>query len=237
MNRRDDAPPERSRRPGSGRSGSALGVREAVAAVALPEPSPRKLPRWRGFNLLEMFHAGGDRPFREEDFAWISELGFDFVRLPLDYRCWSDREDWTRLKEDVLKRLDRAVELGKKHAIHVQLNFHRAPGYTVASPPEAKSLWTDSEARDVCALHWSTMARQVQGRPQPPAQLQPVQRAGGHQARGLSRGRGADGPCDPRARPGPADRLRWPRLGAEGRRPSSSGWAWPRPRGATTRST
>ena len=131
--------------------------------AALPEPSPRKLPRWRGFNLLEMFQVASSQPFREEDFAWISELGFNFVRLPLDYRCWTDRDDWTKLKEDVLKHLDHAVQLGDKHGIHVQLNFHRAPGYTVAQPPEPKSLWTDAEAQDVCALHWRHFARRFQG--------------------------------------------------------------------------
>lgn len=112
-----------------------------------------------------MFHAGGDHPFREEDFAWIAELGFNFVRLPLDYRCWTDPKDWTRLREDDIKRLDQAVEFGRKHAIHVQLNFHRAPGYTVAQPPESRSLWTDSDAQDVCAQHWGHFARRFQGVP------------------------------------------------------------------------
>jgi endoglucanase len=144
-------------------TGSAAGARESRGS--LPEPSPRKLPRWRGFNLLEMFYSGNNRPFREEDFAWIAELGFDFVRLPLDYCCWTERGDWTRLREDVLKRLDEAIELGRKHGIHVQLNFHRAPGYTVAQPPESRSLWTDSEAQDVCALHWGQFARRFRGVP------------------------------------------------------------------------
>jgi endoglucanase len=143
--------------------GGAFPGREARAS--LPEASPSKLPRWRGFNLLEMFYLGGDTPFREKDFALIRELGFNFVRLPLDYRCWTVGEDWTKLKEEVLKRLDKAVELGKTHEIHVQLNFHRAPGYTVAQPAEKKSLWTDSEAQDVCALHWGHFARRFQGIP------------------------------------------------------------------------
>jgi aryl-phospho-beta-D-glucosidase BglC (GH1 family) len=28
-------------------------------------------------------------PFQEEDFRLIAKLGFDFVRLPLDYRLWT----------------------------------------------------------------------------------------------------------------------------------------------------
>ena len=85
-----------------------------TAAGAFPEPTPHALPRWRGFNLLEKFMVGNQRPFREEDFAWIAELGFDFVRLPLDYRCWTDPADWTRLRENVLQEIDEAVDvLGK----------------------------------------------------------------------------------------------------------------------------
>jgi endoglucanase len=139
--------------------------RPAAIQSTLPEPTPRKLPRWLGFNLLEMFFGGGDRPFQEQDFAWIAELGFNFVRLALDYRCWTDRGDWRRLRQDVLKRLDQAVELGRKHHIHVQLNFHRAPGYTVAQPAESRSVWTDAEAQTVCALHWDHLARRFLGVP------------------------------------------------------------------------
>ena len=129
----------------------------------LPEPSPARLPRWRGFNLLEMFQADHAERFRERDFAEIAELGFNFVRLPLDYRCWTDPKDWTQLREDRLEWIDEAVKFGREHAVHVQLNFHRAPGYTVASPPEPKSVWTDQEARDVCSTHWGRFAKRYQG--------------------------------------------------------------------------
>jgi endoglucanase len=147
------------------RSGAAQEKEGRSEPPALPEPTPEKLPRWRGFNLLEMFQAGGATPFRPRDFAEIAELGFDFVRLPLDYRCWTDPGDWTVLREDRLRWIDEAVAFGRKYGIHVQVNFHRAPGYTVASPPEPKSLWTDPEARDVCALHWERFARRYQGVP------------------------------------------------------------------------
>ncbi len=136
-----------------------------LAAPSLPEPTPQALPRWRGFNLLEKFMVQNEKPFREDDFDAIAELGFNFVRLPLDYRCWADKDDWTRFQEKPLREIDAAVELGKKHGIHVQLNFHRAPGYTVASPPESKDLWKDAEAQAVCARHWSHFAKRYQGRP------------------------------------------------------------------------
>lgn len=139
--------------------------RPAQAARDLPEATAKVLPRWRGFNLLEKFQVGNQKPFREQDFALIAELGFNFVRLPMDYRCWTEPDDWTKFREPVLKEIDQAVELGRKHGIHVMLNFHRAPGYTVARPAEAKDLWTDPEAQDVCARHWALFAGRYQGVP------------------------------------------------------------------------
>ncbi|HID05872.1 MAG TPA: glycoside hydrolase [Armatimonadetes bacterium] len=141
---------------------------EAAHLRSLPEPTPEKLPRWRGFNLLEKFHRDSptrNRRFNERDFEWIAELGFNFVRLPMDYRCWTDPHDWTKLREEVLKEIDEAVHFGERYGIHVCMNFHRAPGYTVAKPPEPKSLWTDEEALKVCALHWAHFARRYRGIP------------------------------------------------------------------------
>lgn len=139
--------------------------RASAAPNALPDPSPKQLPRWRGFNLLDKFMVDQQKPFEERDFADISELGFNFVRLPLDYRCWTDSASPKKLKDPVLKEIDHAVGLGKKHGIHVQINFHRAPGFTVASPAEAKSLWTDAEIQDVCAHHWASFAARYHGMP------------------------------------------------------------------------
>ena len=102
-------------------------------------------------------------PFAERDFEWLAELGFNFVRLPMDYRMWTEEGDWTRFREPTLKQIDQAVDLGTRHGIHVCLNFHRAPGYTVAKPPEQRSLWSDDEALRVCGLHWAHFAERYKG--------------------------------------------------------------------------
>lgn len=124
-----------------------------------------KLPRWRGFNLLEKFQVRGQSPFVEKDFQLIRRLGFNFVRLPMDYRCWIVDGDWEKFNEQSLKEIDQAVEWGRQYNIHVCVNFHRAPGYTVAKPEEKLSLWTDAEAQRVCALHWAAFARRYKGIP------------------------------------------------------------------------
>lgn len=140
--------------------------RGTSGAIRWLPASPEKLPRWRGFNLLEKFVLGGGRkPFAEEDFRLISQLGFNFVRLPMDYRFWIKDGDWEKFDEATLQEIDQAVEWGRQYGIHVCLNFHRAPGYTVARPPEKTSLWTDAETQRVCALHWATFARRYNGIP------------------------------------------------------------------------
>lgn len=122
------------------------------------------LPRWRGFNLQAKFVSDDEQRFREEDFAWMAEWGFDFARLPMDYRCWTG-EDWLDFEEDALQEIDEAVEYGRKHGVHVNLNFHRGPGFTVAEPPEETDLWTDSETQDVFAEHWRRFAERYEGVP------------------------------------------------------------------------
>jgi aryl-phospho-beta-D-glucosidase BglC (GH1 family) len=127
---------------------------------------PEHLPRWRGFNLLEKFSVEwGNKPFREEDFQWIAELGFNFVRLPMDYRCWIKNNDWNQLDERTFQEIDQAVAWGRKYKIHVNLNFHRAPGYCVNPPQEALNLWTSPEAQKVCAHHWMVFAKRYRGIP------------------------------------------------------------------------
>lgn len=148
-------------------AGAACGGPGALVAAETPGPSSRHLPRWRGFNLLEKFTArnGGNPPFREADFAMMAEWGFDFARLPMSYLCWIEGGDWLKLKEAELEHIDNAVELGRKHGVHVNLNFHRGPGYCVNPPKEPLSLWTDRKALEVCCFHWAHFARRYKGIP------------------------------------------------------------------------
>ncbi len=137
-----------------------------MTTPALPAATAKQLPRWRGFNLLEKFYWNKDRkPFLEQDFRLIHQWGFNFVRLPMDYRCWIKDGNWEQFDEATLKEIDQAVALGGQYAVHVSLNFHRAPGYTVARPAEPQNLWTDAEAQRVCALHWATFAKRYRGVP------------------------------------------------------------------------
>ena len=114
---------------------AAVGLGPSTALGAAEEPNARRIPRWRGFNLQGRFSTP-DRPyegpaFEEADFAAMAEWGFDFARLPLSYWSWGSKDDWSQIREPPLKQIDRAVDLGRQYGVHINLNFHRIPGYCI----------------------------------------------------------------------------------------------------------
>ncbi len=164
--------PEKTRRGFLKSAGMGVaGLAAAKAGLAAPKNA---LPRWRGFNLLYFFQAREEKEgviqIREEDFRMIADLGFDFVRIPMDYWFWIE-SDWRatgkpkpqdvlKIKESALAGVDRIVELGKKHGLHVNLNFHRAPGYCINdSELEPFVLWRDKDAEDAFVFHWDLFAK------------------------------------------------------------------------------
>ncbi|MGC9328475.1 MAG: glycoside hydrolase family 5 protein, partial [Candidatus Hinthialibacter sp.] len=145
--------------------GAGMIVAGSSASAPKPKPTAAKLPRWRGFNLLEKFTLRQNRPYVERDFEWMAEWGFDFVRLPTDYRCWTDENDPYKLKEEVLRDIDQAVEWGKRYHIHVNLNLHRGPGYCVNPPEEPLDLWKDEEALKQFCFQWKSFSERYKGVP------------------------------------------------------------------------
>lgn len=138
----------------------------AAAQAAELDVSASRLPRWRGFNLLEKFVAESKKAFVESDFAWMAEWGFDFARLPMDYRCWARQSDWLTIDENELKEIDAAVRFGETYGVHVNIAFHRAPGYSVNRiVEEPVSLWDNEDAQAAFAHHWRTFAKRYQGVP------------------------------------------------------------------------
>ena len=130
-------------------------------------PNASRLPRWRGFNLLEKFTLRANRRYEESDFDLMAEWGFDFVRLPTDYRCWT-RSPGAYI-EPVLKQIDEAVAWGRARKIHVNLCLHRAPGYCVNPPIEPLDLWADGDGGDLArqqfAAQWGMFAQRYSGIP------------------------------------------------------------------------
>ena len=73
----------------AGTAAAALALPAAAARAATAAPGQNPLPRWRGFNLQFLYRTNQAPQAPNEDyFRWIAGWGFDFVRLPLNYRMW-----------------------------------------------------------------------------------------------------------------------------------------------------
>jgi endoglucanase len=148
----------------------ALGLPAAAAARRRPRRPPlpsatwRRLPRWRGFNLAEkgsVAWGNAGLPYRQWDFDFIAKHGFNFVRLPLDYRLWTPSAGGSVRQ---LQDIDHAVALAGARNIHVNLAFFNVPGRVSSGPPEPDGidLWADGaggdEARRRFAGQWQMLA-------------------------------------------------------------------------------
>ena len=152
--------------------GGTIGI-ASQSAFALSTRLARQqnpLPKWKGFNLLDFFspnHGGSRRGSIEEDFKWMADWGFDFVRLPMvypSYLIFDRTRDITpaevyQVDEEVVEKVEKLVRLAHRYNLHVSLNLHRAPGYCInAGFHEPYNLWKDQEAQEAFYWHWRMWA-------------------------------------------------------------------------------
>jgi endoglucanase len=144
-----------------------------IPACASPQGGRRqpKIPRWRGFNLTEMNGPRRGQPYRETDFEWMQGWGFNFARLPLSSWQWSSPKDWMTIDPAAFAPLDRALELGRQHGVHLCMCLHRIPGYCVngreLEPDQLFESTPDSNKRalEAAVHHWSYLAERYKDVP------------------------------------------------------------------------
>ena len=125
------------------------------------------LPRWRGFNVHNMFHSGRYQPFREDDFKWIADWGFDYARISVAYQLVVKDDDCYQANERALAEVDRGLELARKYKLHACLDMHTAPGYAYHTSEDVGGydLWKDEEAQRAFCHLWQVYARRYQSIP------------------------------------------------------------------------
>lgn len=153
----------------AGLMGAGFGIAGSLAANELTKKNA--LPQWRGFNLLDYFGAKKGRRSNisnEEDFKWMADWGFDFVRIPMAYPHYIkfdsseniSPDDVYNIDEREVDKVNQLVDNANKYGLHVSLNLHRAPGFCVnAGFNEPYNLWKDAEAQDAFYHHWGMWAK------------------------------------------------------------------------------
>src|SRR5258708_35854890 len=120
-----------------------------------------------GFNFQWMFiWEPGRNPelvdLKALDF--LAATGFNFVRIPMDYRFWTHDFDYFHPDERVFENIDQYLEACRVRGLHMSLNLHRAPGYCInRNDLEKHNLWIDVEAQNGFVFLWETFAHRYQG--------------------------------------------------------------------------
>ena len=179
-----------------------LALTQAVTGTPAEPPTNQRPgkshnPAWYGFNLLEYFSTDpdwmkyffydNDGKFAEDDYRWIRDWGFNFVRLPMDYRFWTDPDDLMKINERKVEPIDRAIRLGVQYGIHVNICLHRAPGFCIFDNQDPAigmigkadldrgnlskvhvsvantDLFTDPQTLDAFAHQWAFFAQRYKG--------------------------------------------------------------------------
>ena len=141
------------------------------SSASLPEPSASKLPHWRGFNMQNLFWEGERNvPFEESNFRMISEMGGNFIRIPVTYKLITQPGDFRTINPELLKPLEQAMAWGKKYDLHICLNLFQVPGHCITKEndprwPAEWDLWRDEEAQDVFSNYWKFLAERYKDIP------------------------------------------------------------------------
>ena len=118
--------------------------------------------QYYGFNFQWMCSWNLDqRPEATDEKAldFLAEFGFNFIRIPMDYRFWTNNFDYLHPDESIFGYIDQYLEACQSRGIHLSLNLHRAPGYcTNRNDLERHNLWLDEIAQRAFLFLWETFA-------------------------------------------------------------------------------
>jgi endoglucanase len=143
-----------------------------------PIKKTNPIPRWRGFNILEFYRppqyvaSQSKMNMLKQEFQWIADWGFDFVRFPMSYPCYLKYdaskgvpitgEETVSFNNDAVNAIIEVIELANSYGLHVSINLHRAPGFCInAGFQEPFNLWKDEEAQLAFYEHWNMWAQRL----------------------------------------------------------------------------
>ena len=97
-----------------------------------------------------------DNFIKEEDIEKIASWGMDHVRLPIDYNVIQNEDG--SMKEDGLKRIDRAVGWAEKYGLRIVLDLHKTMGYSFDKGENESGFFSDEKLQESFYKIWETFA-------------------------------------------------------------------------------
>ena len=92
----------------------------------------------------------------EADFEKIAALGFDHVRIPIDYNVIQNPDG--TMRPDGLGRIDAALALCDKYGLKAVLDLHKTPGYSFDAGEKEAGFFESESCQECFYWIWETLA-------------------------------------------------------------------------------
>lgn len=142
-------------------------------AYDMPDASYERLPDWYGLEYEPM----GDWPdgyknygfssekFQERDIRNVSELGFNFLRVPVNTRFFYEDADIAKAREEYWNNLDELIAWGIQYQVHISLVVCETYGYNCTYTEAEGELFTNDAYMELFLTFWEEIARRYQDVP------------------------------------------------------------------------
>ncbi len=144
-------------------------ISEEIKAMALelPEASADHLPNWHGLEYEPM----GDYPdgyrnygfatpgFTEQDVKNVSDLGFNFLRVPLNTKFFFANADVNQPAIQYWENLDELISWGIQYKVHISLVVCETYGHNCTYTEEESTLFQNQQQMDLFVTFWDTVAK------------------------------------------------------------------------------
>lgn len=98
-----------------------------------------------------------DTFIRAEDFSNVKKMGYDHIRLPVDYEVFQD--DTGAFLEDGFKYINFAIENCRKNGLRMILDLHKTPGFSFDPFHNELGLFESEDLQNRFYAIWEEFAR------------------------------------------------------------------------------
>lgn len=145
-------------------------VSEETIALAekMPAASFEELPDWRGYHFPitnEAVQSGKPLAYEREEVQVLKELGFNFLRVPLEFQYIFQGTDTSAANRGFLESMDNLIEYCAEADIHICFELHNMPGFTTDSNRDDDTLFWNPEEQELFADFWRLLAERYQNVP------------------------------------------------------------------------
>lgn len=99
--------------------------------------------------------------FSETEAEWITQQGFDHIRIPVDGRILMSIQG--KLIGELMEPFDKALSWSEKHGLGVILDMHYMPGAEFLAPAAENALWHDERLQNAVTSMWKQLSEKYKG--------------------------------------------------------------------------